>query len=155
MIIMHRFGWVLLFTALAVTGSGCGSKDGLTKVQGIVTLNGKPVENAQVSFVPVRGGTGKPATGRTGPDGSFDLTTTRPHDGAMPGDYTVLVQYEEGTVVPPGSMKEAKAGLLKASKKPKPPPKYVIPAFYSDPAKTPLSQKVPPGGPVKLELKSK
>ena len=74
----------------------------------------------------------------------------------MPGDYTVLVQYEEGTVVPPGSMKEAKAGLLKASKqKTKPTPKYVIPARYSDPGKTPLQQKVPPDGTVKLELQSK
>jgi hypothetical protein len=152
---MRMFGWTSLFTALVLIGSGCGSKDGLTKVRGIVTLDGNPVENAQVTFVPVSAGPGRNATGMTGPDGSFDLTTTSPHDGAMSGNYKVLVHYEEGTIVPPGSMKEAKAGLLKASKKPKPPPKYVIPALYSDPAKTPLSQKVPPDGTVKLELKSK
>jgi hypothetical protein len=154
MIAMCRFGWGTLVAVLAVTGSGCGGA-GLTKVQGIVTLDGKPVENAQVSFIPAQGGAGKHAFGRTGPDGSFQLTTTAPNDGAMPGDYTVTVQYEEGTVVPAGSMKEAQGGMAKASKKPKPPPKYVIPAVYSDPKKTPLSQKVPSNGTVKLELQSK
>jgi hypothetical protein len=151
---MARFGWgMLAVVGLAI--SGCGHNE-LVKVHGIVTLDGKPVENAMVTFLPSQRG-GKTATGRTGTDGSFQLTTRNPNDGAMPGDYLVIVEYEEGTEVPPAAnVKQAHEGLRKAAKqKSKKPPKYVIPATYSDPQKTVLKQKVPPDGPVKLELKSK
>jgi hypothetical protein len=105
--------------------------------------------------MPPQGGAGKYASGRTGPDGSFQLTTTKPNDGAYPGEYLVIVQYEEGTEVPPAAnVKEAFAGRRKAEKTKKP-PKYVIPAIYSDPAKSVLRQKVPAEGRVKLELQSK
>jgi hypothetical protein len=137
-----------------VTGLGCGGQS-LTQVHGIVTLDGKPVENAMVTFIP-QGGSGTRPTGQTGPDGSFQLTTRNPNDGAPPGDYLVIVQYEEGTEVPPATnVKDAMAGARKAAAKPKKPPKYVIPAIYTDPAKTVLKQKVPPEGTVKLELHSK
>src|SRR5262249_11387748 len=61
-----------------------------TKVEGIVTLDGKPVEGAMVSFVP-EGGKGLPATGLTESDGVFHLTTFSFEDGALPGEYKVLV----------------------------------------------------------------
>jgi hypothetical protein len=146
----------LVVAALAWAASGCGG-NALTKVHGIVTLDGKPVENAMVTFLPSHSGAGKTATGRTGPDGSFQLTTRDRDDGALPGDYLVIVQYEEGTVVPPAAnVKQAHEGLRKAAQqKNKKPPKYVIPTIYSDPNKTVLKQKVPVEGTVKLELQSK
>jgi hypothetical protein len=153
---MRRLSWGALFAALALAGTGCGKND-LTKVQGIATLDGKPIENALITFVPGQAGSGKIATGRTGPDGSFQLTTMTPNDGAFPGEYLVTVQYEEGYEVPPGgNMKEAKAAAVKVrQQKTKKAPKYVVPAQYSDAGKTPLKQKVPPDGTVKLELQSK
>jgi hypothetical protein len=112
-------------------------------------LDGKPVENATVTFMPQQGGSGKQATGQTGPDGSFQLTTRNTNDGALPGEYRV-------TEVPPATnMRDAKAGARKAQQKAKKPPKYVIPAIYTDPTKTVLKQKVPTEGTVKLELQSK
>jgi hypothetical protein len=151
---MRSFAWCLLFAVTTVIESGCG-KSGLTKVHGMVTFDGKPMESATVVFIPSQGGSSRPF-GVTGPDGSFDLTTTTPNDGAFPGDYTVIVQYEEGTEVPAGSMKEAKAASLKLrQQKIKKTPKYVVPAIYGDPTKSPLKQKVPPDGPVKLEIHSK
>ena len=155
-IAMRSFGSWALLAAIVILGLGCSGRDRLTKVQGIVTLDGKPVENALVTFIPSQGGAGNRPTGQTGPDGSFQLTTRSSNDGAAPGDYVVIVQYEEGTEVPPASnMKDAKAGARKAQQKAKKPPKYVIPAIYTDPAKTVLKQKVPTEGPVKLELQSK
>ena len=153
---MRRLRRGLLFAALALAASGCGNK-GLMKVRGIVTLDGKPVENAMVTFLPSQNGVGKTATGRTGPDGSFQLSTRDQNDGAVPGDYLVIVQYEEGTEVPPAAnVKQAHEGLRKAARqKTKKPPKYVIPAVYSDPNKTVLKQKVPAEGTVKVELQSK
>jgi hypothetical protein len=152
MITMRSFAWCLLFVVSAGMGSGCGSRSGLAKVHGIVTFDGKPMENATVYFMPSGGSPGQHATGMTGPDGSFDLTTGKDF-GAYPGDYTVTVQYDEGTVYPAGNMKEAKAGGAK--NRVKKPPKYVVPAIYGDATKSPLKQKVPPDGPVKLEIHSK
>ena len=153
---MRSFASWSLFAALVLTGTGCDSTGKLAKVQGIVTLDGKPVENATVIFMPQQGGTGKQATGQTGPDGSFQLTTRTTNDGALPGEYRVIVQYEEGTEVPPATnMRDAKAGARKAQQKAKKPPRYVIPVIYTDPAKTLLKQKIPTEGTVKLELQSK
>jgi hypothetical protein len=153
---MRSFGWWTLLLGLVLTGTGCDSSGRLTPVRGVVTLDGKPVDNATVIFMPQQSGSGKQATGQTSPDGSFQLTTRNTNDGALPGEYRVIVQYEEGTEVPPAAnMKDAKAGARKAQQKAKKPPKYVIPAIYTDPAKTVLKQKVPTEGPVKLELQSK
>ena len=114
---------------------------------GVVALT--PCFQALADDVP-----GKQATGQTGPDGSFQLTTRTTNDGALPGEYRVIVQYEEGTEVPPATnMRDAKAGARKAQQKAA--PKYVIPAIYTDPTKTVLKQKVPTEGTVKLELQSK
>jgi hypothetical protein len=38
---------------------------------------------------PAKGAPGKAATGKVGPDGSFELTTYRPRDGAIVGKHTV------------------------------------------------------------------
>ena len=41
---------------------------------------------------------GRQATGMTGSDGVFHLTTNAPGDGAIPGDYKVVVRREKGRV---------------------------------------------------------
>lgn len=72
--------------------SGCGG-DGLPKpvpAGGKITLNGNPVEGALVTFHS-KGGSGRSATGKTGPDGTFKLTTVNTNDGAAPGDYLITV----------------------------------------------------------------
>jgi hypothetical protein len=139
---------------LLLAGAGCGK--GPVSVRGTVTLDGEPVKGAMVLFLPEEKG-GQQASGQTRADGSFELTTRRSGDGAYPGDYKVVVQYAEGVEAPPAqNMREAFQGLEKAKREGKKgPPRYVIPARYRDPAKTELRQKVPTGGPVNLELKSK
>ena len=76
----------LFFVAFA----GCGSKGpAIVPVSGTVTLDGNPVANAAVMFAPTSGG--RPAEGTTGTDGKFQLTTEKPADGAMEGEYEVTV----------------------------------------------------------------
>jgi len=89
-------------------------------------------------------------------DGSFRLSTFQPDDGALPGSYKVLVHYNEPAGSPRDfkSEQEAMEALSKAPPKKKL-PKYVIPADCGDPSKTPLRQKVPLDGRVRLELSSK
>jgi hypothetical protein len=147
-----RFSWAAM-AVVALAGPGCGG--GKVKVSGVVTLDGQPIEGAMVAFVPVDEGKGAMAHGTTDKDGVFQLTTTKPNDGAAPGEYKVTVVYAEGAEAPPaGGMKEAFEGFEKAHKQKQKPPRYNVPARYGDPAKTDLRQKVPPDGKVTFDLKS-
>src|SRR5262249_9934025 len=89
----HRGGCWGLLGALALVGVGCGSDT--VKVRGPVTLDGKPLPmGTAVTFVPVD--KGRSATGATQADGSFRLTTFKPEDGALPGEYKVTVRFDHG-----------------------------------------------------------
>jgi hypothetical protein len=66
---------------LALVG-GCGSSappPGPATVRGKLTFNGRPVAGGLVVFSPDprRGGSGKPASAETGPDGAFQLQLNR------------------------------------------------------------------------------
>ena len=91
----------LLGLALAITlgGVGCGSGPKLVKVKGKVSLDGEPLAGGIVIFYPQAPG-GHQANAVTESDGSFSLTTFSTGDGAIPGDYKVLVKYQEPTPVP-------------------------------------------------------
>ena len=70
---------------------GCGG-DGLpppVPVSGTITLKGKAVADATVTFLSTDGGTS--ASGKTGSDGTFKLTTVNTDDGARPGEYTITI----------------------------------------------------------------
>ena len=71
--------WASLILALCLTG--CGS-DGPERgvVTGKVTLNGEPLENADVEFQPEEG---SPSYGMTDRKGWYDLMYTRDKRGAI------------------------------------------------------------------------
>jgi len=155
---------------LLVLLAGCGGKR-LVKVEGLVTLDGKPLKGATIHYHPIDSGT--PAAGFTEADGIFRLTTYASGDGVWTGEYKVTVtwspDYMEEQGIPPGTdlsnpspelaKKLAKAfgAAMMAAQRgtnknhPKAPP---LPADVQDEAKTPLRQKVPPEGKVVLELHS-
>jgi hypothetical protein len=155
---------VVLLSGLILTAAGCGGKGSLSKVRGVVTLDGVPLQGATVSFMPVEG-KGRVASGQSGSDGSFELTTFRTDDGAYSGDYRVVVVVEEPNHIDPRTLtdeqkKEARIGTMtpqgkkkQAEKKSKRPPQ--IPEIYSDVKKTPLREVVPTDGKIELALKSK
>ena len=98
---------------------------------------------------------GRPATGLTKADGGFSLTTLEDQDGALPGDYKVVITYNPPVETGPAQnteqgMKQAAQAQAKMKKQK---PKYVIPPAYTDAAKTPVPQKVPADGPVKIDIK--
>ena len=80
---------------------GCGGQRPV-KVSGTVKLHGQPIEGATVQFVPVKEG-GRPATGMTKADGGFSLTTIEDQDGAMPGEYKVVITYNPPVETAPAS----------------------------------------------------
>jgi hypothetical protein len=71
---------------------GCGeSGPKLVPVAGVVTLNGKPLEGAVVSFHPDPSNKeGKPGEDITGPEGNYKVNTNG-RSGLVPGKYHVSV----------------------------------------------------------------
>jgi hypothetical protein len=85
---------------------GCGGSGAAktSKVTGKLTdSGGAPVKGAAISFA---GSGSKPfnATGTTGDDGSYSLSTFDTNDGAPPGDYNVTVTVNgQGVKVSPAT----------------------------------------------------
>lgn len=87
-----RRATVWLSACIVAGVTGCG-KPGpqVHYVEGVVVLDGTPVADATVVFVP-KASDGLVATGRTNTDGRFTLTSVRggkPNGGALLGDYDV------------------------------------------------------------------
>jgi hypothetical protein len=80
-----------LFAALAMAAPGCGSGGPeMARVRGTVTVKGQPLTRGTVTFAstdPARTN----ASGQIGSDGSYDLQTHDPGDGAELGEYVVTV----------------------------------------------------------------
>lgn len=135
-----------IVTAL-IAWVGCGRQGPETiSVHGTVTLDGNPVAGASVMFMPQSAG--RPATGLTGEEGRFELTTFRERDGAIPGQHRVTVTLSKTTgfltdkdglsagVAPEGARQE-----------------WIVPQRYSNPDTSGLTVDVRDDmAPVRLEL---
>jgi hypothetical protein len=85
---------------VAACAIGCGAPHPLAPVSGRVTLDGKPLANASVTFQPVVGGSNNPGPGSGGftdADGRYTLKVVGLESrGAVVGKHTVHI-----TLVPP------------------------------------------------------
>ncbi len=148
------FGTLALF--LAAVQSGCSSGNRPVEVRGIVTLDDRPVPDATVVFLR-EGGKGRPASAITDEEGYFSLTTFRQGDGALPGEYRVIVRKDEGSSTPPPEVDAADhqsvtahyRDLMERRKA-----KSLLPAIYANETTTPLRCTVPPRKIVTLDLHS-
>lgn len=108
----------VLGASLLLTAPGCGSKSDTLKahaVQGQVTVAGRPEAGVRVTLVPKDKTNPKirPAQGLTQADGSFKLSTYVANDGAIEGEYAVILEYpklvdNEGGRVPGPNVLPAK-----------------------------------------------
>ncbi|MCA9190136.1 MAG: hypothetical protein KDB03_00175 [Planctomycetales bacterium] len=73
---------------LAVAGCGGDNRPATYPVSGVVTLDGKPVQGASISFTSIGEGV-QPAVAQTDADGKYSLTTFESGDGAMEGVFQV------------------------------------------------------------------
>jgi hypothetical protein len=157
--------WIQVALGLAVLGGGAGcGRSNLVKVQGTVTLDGKPLSWATVTFNP-KEGNGRPASGLSDENGNFQLTTSSTNDGAAPGEYKVTVTKEEpGEAAPKHFSDTATMDAMFSKKDPESRRKLadarrkapaLIPRMYADPTRTPFKEVVPPQGPITLALSSK
>jgi hypothetical protein len=87
----------LVGLSLALLLAGCGGKSYKTAlVSGLVTLDGEPLPNATVMFIPVADGAGKDSLpssiATTDPDGRYSLVLSiadKPNPGALLGNHKV------------------------------------------------------------------
>jgi hypothetical protein len=121
-VILHRFKpfWQPLLCICFIVGCGGSDAPKLVPVTGVVTFKKQPIGKINVLFVPADGA-GMLAEGTSKADGTFQLQTKEPGDGAMEGNYKVSFKFVSD-VIPdmPGF-----AGAVK----PEPSP---IPAKYAD-----------------------
>ncbi len=90
--VMYRTPYLVVFFCI-VTAIGCGGAGDAPKtvaVTGVVTYQGKPMPNLSVGFIPE---TGMLASGITDAEGRFDMTTSAPGDGAIPGLHKVAINF--------------------------------------------------------------
>ena len=99
------------------------------KVKGTVTFKGAPLATGEIQFLPQNG---RSAAG-TITDGSYELTTYEPGDGAIAGGHTVVISAMDYGEFDPNAPKEP------------PPPKSLIPQKYGAPNTSGLSAEVKAG----------
>lgn len=126
---------------LAATGAGCGGSNAAS-VSGAVTLDGKPLPTASVSFYP-DGGDGPPAYGQSDAQGRYSLSTGSAA-GLAPGKYVAVVV---ATKAPPKPIDKTGAEI---------PPIPITPAKYGDTNTSDLKVEVKAGNnTIPLALQSK
>ena len=136
--------WGCAFSLFAcILMPGCGSDDLAPRysVTGKLTRQGKPLSKGTINFVPMSVATGRAATGDIQPDGSFQLTTQDPGDGAMEGDYRVVVNVVD---IDDSKVEKMPGGMPRLDQIKKVKVKHLIPTKFSDPSRTTFTAKVEP-----------
>ena len=162
-----------LFSLMAGTAfllvTGCGPSGPATyPVTGTITMDGKPIADATIAFVPMGGESDgrKTASGRTDAQGMYALTTFAKDDGALAGEYGIKVEKYEGgnegdqVASDPNDASQNLDNYENAYKPdvgdPRgsaPRPKNVLPKKYSDVVTSGLTYKVTEeGGTFDIEL---
>ena len=124
---MKQITLLIVALCLAIAPFGCGKKILKTEgVSGVVTLDGQPLADATVHFIPADS-TGSPSYGKTNENGEYKLQTLlgAADAGTTPGQYKVRVEcvemYETG-----------KTFQENGEEKPEMKARSIIPAKYND-----------------------
>jgi len=93
---MKAFWTLRTFGSLAIAAAlvGCGGGDSVDtgEVTGKVTMDGKPLEGAILTFIPE---SGRPSYAETDAEGMYELQYTRGQTGALIGTHTVQISTEK------------------------------------------------------------
>ena len=93
-IYVRRFNTIFGFVILGLATCGCGPNGpNVAEVTGTVTLDGQPLEGAEIEFQPIDIPNGSPSysINRTGPDGEYSLQYNDTLKGAMVGEHKVRI----------------------------------------------------------------
>jgi hypothetical protein len=134
----HLCSHLVALAAAVFFIAGCGSSNELDMVpiRGEVTYNGQPVTEGSVVYIPVES-TGRQATGKIQPDGSFQLTTREANDGAVVGEYKIVVH----AVKAPWEEMPSREEMEKRGRQPIV-MTYIVPERYANPETSGLTDNV-------------
>ena len=108
----------ICFVLLVMSFAGCGKTGAeLAPVTGRITLDGRPLENADILFQP--DGSKPPSACRTGADGRYDLAYKRGVMGGTLGSNTVRITISPDAVANPPNIParyNTESGLTKEVK---------------------------------------
>jgi hypothetical protein len=139
--------YVATFLLWLAASVGCGGNAaGLRQIKGKLLLDGEPVENAIVTFLPSGGG--QSASGVTRRDGTFALSTYTPNDGVKPGEYRVSIMPKDPPAMPGGDYDPSMTGRPKRESG----PSKAVPDRYASPESSELTATVPEKGPADILL---
>jgi hypothetical protein len=133
---------VIPLAASSLWFAGCSGEPtnpNLVPVAGTVTLDNQPLADASITFIPVGTTAGQGGTGRTGPDGKYELMHFREGKGVDPGEYMVVISkmvQRDGSPIPVGTLSAAEMDI-----------RDVIPRKYSDYNNSTLKATVANGSP--------
>jgi len=145
---------------------GCGQTGPAVQyVEGVVTLDGSPLEGATVGFSPVDAAKGTAAVGTTDSRGVFKLTAVqggKPDGGAVAGEYQVTFQKSSVKVLSKEEteklQKDPNYGKATSGRPETPTFKSLVPPAYGAPATSGFRVTVKEGknvgDPFKFDLKS-
>ena len=129
---------------------GCGEQ--LYPVKGKVMFEGKPMlGGGSITFMPQGTDKLREAGAEIKEDGTFELTTAKPGDGAIAGDYRVVIRQtteKEGANVGDNGKAGSRAGLSL-------PKEDRIHTKYADPYNSPLTAKVEAKSPSEITFQLK
>jgi len=138
----------MLIGVVAVVALGCGGSKKAVPVSGTVTLDGKPLANATVSFQPWApkgkmdaGGVG--STGKTNEKGEFTLTLVNGGTGAVTGKHRVVILSHTQAADDDGDARPKRGGPEITNR---------VPERYGPGGKDELSFDVPSGGTNKADF---
>ncbi|MDR1140152.1 MAG: hypothetical protein LBL62_00570 [Planctomycetaceae bacterium] len=146
---------IVSFSFLILSGCRSGVSFPVEAVEGIVTLDGQPVEGAVLTFVPVHSTEGKAAYARTDETGIYKLTAFnggKSRAGTMTGHYIVSILKEVPVREPTAKelSDQAEKGIEISI-----PLRSVIPERYNDAATSGLTAEIVKGkNIVHFDLKS-
>ena len=118
---------------LLVSLSGCGSSSNIGTVEGIVTMDGTPVEGAAVAFHP---SDGRASIGRTDANGKYELGYLKNESGAIIGSHKVTIS----TKIYPSEAADSDGNPTMVPGKPE-----TMPPNYSNLSKSVLTAEVKAG----------
>lgn len=143
----------LLWICLAALGCGGSDRVAVYPVRGQVLFDGKPMAGGgSISFVPMAAQKGKAAGGTIEQDGTYKMSTYGDGDGAMAGQFRVVITQSVWDEPVNEGDSDATPGTV-AKPVETVPPNERIPLIYSDIQNSPLTVEVLPGDVNETEIK--
>lgn len=128
--------WLVAASLILLFVGGCGDGLGAIPVKGKVFYQGQPLNGGMVLYSPVDPN-GRQARGEISSSGEFTLTTLKAEDGALPGEYKVVIEALEPHPGEPGrgsTPADAPAPTIERKSR--------IPAQYTAADETPFTDTV-------------